>query len=234
MLHHLTISDAAEQDAQVLLQRLQRIAGAMSAGSAKEVGISRPLARPHGGRSGGGGGAAEQQQLQQWAEGGGGEEHPVDQHARCRKIMDSTLLLLDRLEASSLEHKLNHKQLLEAVVTARSYLVSPRSLARDHKSHNSLPPHICSPQAIKFTPLGTFVGTAAAVAAAASTAGPTPLQPQKLDVIADLGAWLLCKDPVCLRGQKHFVHKATNNVQVGEPFDVRMKKNRANLLQEHW
>ena len=134
-----------------------------------------------------------------------------EQHAQCRRIIDRTVLLLERLEVSTVEHRVNHQQLLETMVLQRGHLVAPRSLVRDHKAHNSVPVHCCSPHGVRF-----------------------PQVEHKLEMVADAGAWLLCKDPFFLNGHFFYVNKTTRTVQTGEPFDFLMKKARQNLCQEKW
>lgn len=132
-------------------------------------------------------------------------------HAQARQIIDRTCLLLERIEESAVEHQVNEHQLLEAVVAQRGHLVAPRSLVRDQKTHNSLPVHCCCPQGVKY-----------------------PQVEHKLEVVADAGAWLLCKDPFFLHGRYFYVNKTTRFVQVGEPFDFQMKKARKFLRKENW
>ena len=183
ILHHLTNDDINDTDAKTLLLRLQRIAD-----TGLPQGVSRPM--PNALTV---------------------DEGAVQQHQQSRKIIERTLLLLERLEVSPLEHKVSELQLLHSITQQRFHLISPRSLVRDHKANNSLPLHLCSPHGVKY-----------------------PQVQHKIEVMADAGAWLLCKDPFCLNGQYYYINKNTKSVQVGEPIDFVMKKNRQFLRQEKW
>lgn len=184
--------------------------------------------------------------------------------------MDRTSTLLERIEISSLEHKVNEMQLLEAMLAQRNQLVSPRSLVRDHKAHNSLPAYYCNPASVSYEQIGGS---------------------SRFDVLVDTGVWILCRDPFwssCSSGsgsnnnnnsnsntsghgssvgkmtqnlihglnrnssghsnttatntgtnattgkQLIYVHKASNAMQIGEPFDFLMKKHRGELRQDKW
>jgi hypothetical protein len=134
-----------------------------------------------------------------------------DVHTKARRIIERTCLLLERIESSATEHKVSAKQLLGVMVEQRNVLVPPRSLVRDLKAHNSLPVHCCSPHSARF-----------------------PQVEHKLETVADAGAWLLCRDPFFLSGRYFYVHKATQAIQIGEPFDFLMKKARKNISKENW
>lgn len=179
-LRQFVSGDSNDEEAQILLQRLQKIA---------DCGVTTNIAQPTAATADG----------------------PGDLHNKTRRIIERTCLLLERIEVSSIEHQVNERQLLEVMVKQRGHLVAPRSLVRDHKTHNSLPVHCCSPQGVKL-----------------------PQVEHKLETVADAGAWLLCKDPFFLNGQFFYVNKATRFVQIGEPFDFQMKKMRGNLCKENW
>lgn len=182
-LRQVASEDQNEDEAAILLRRLQKVA--TGGGVPGTIGASRPFGAPR--------------------------EDSADLHLHARKVIERTCLLLERIEESSIEHKVNHKQLLEAVLGQRAMLVTPRSLVRDQKAHNSLPAHCCSPQGVKY-----------------------PQVEHKLEVMADAGAWLLCKDPFFLHGKFFYVNKTTRFLQAGEPFDFQMKKNRKSLRKENW
>lgn len=184
-LRQLVSCDANDEEAQILLQRLQKIADCGLTTNVAQV--SRPTAAPQDG------------------------SNYRDLHAESRKIIERTCVLLERIEVSAIEHEVNEKQLLEVMLRQRGHLVPPRSLVRDHKTHNSLPVHCCSPQGVKLAQVE-----------------------HKLEIVADAGAWLLCKDPFFLNGQFFYVNKATRFVQFGEPFDFQMKKMRKDLHKENW
>ncbi len=182
-LKQVAAQDQNEEEAAILLRRLQKLATA--GGLPSSAGVSRPM--------------------------GTQREDASEQHSQARKILERTCLLLERIEESSIEHKVNERQLLEAVLAQRAQLVPPRSLVRDHKTHNSLSVHCCCPQGVKF-----------------------PQVEHKLEVVADAGAWLLCKDPFFLQGKLFYVNKTTRFVQVGEALDFTMKKMRKSLCKENW
>lgn len=182
-LRRVAAEDQNEDEAAILLRRLQKLSTA--GGVPPTAGVSRPYGAP--------------------------KDDAHELHAQARQIIERTCLLLERIEESAVEHKVNEHQLLEAVLAQRGHLVAPRSLVRDQKTHNSLPVHCCCPQGVKF-----------------------PQVEHKLEVVADAGAWLLCKDPFFLHGRYFYVNKITRFVQVGEPFDFQMKKARKFLHKENW
>lgn len=182
-LKQMASQDQNEDESAILLRRLQKLATA--GGLPPSAGPSRPAGAPR--------------------------EDAAEQHAQAKKILERTCLLLERIEESATEHKVNELQLLEAVLAQRAHLVPPRSLVRDHKTHNSLSVHCCCPQGVKY-----------------------PQVEHKLEVVADAGAWLLCKDPFFLQGKLFYVNKSTRFVQVGEPLDFTMKKMRKSLCKENW
>jgi hypothetical protein len=176
-LRQLATNDANEDEAAILLQRLQRLA---DSGSSAAV---RPSY----------------------------QEEERDLHGQSRRVIERTCLLLEKIEPSRSEHRVAEAQLLEIMLEQRGLLTPPRSLVRDHKAHNSLPMHCCSPQAAKHAQVE-----------------------HKLETVADAGAWLVCRDPFFLHGRYFYVNKTTRRIQVGEPFDFRMKKNRKDIYKENW
>lgn len=178
-LRQLAGGDANDDEATLLLHRLQRLAegGAGTVGAAQRTSYD--------------------------------EERDV--HSQSRKIIERTCLLLERIEPSRTEHRVAEIQLLEVMLEQRSFLTPPRSLVRDYKAHNSLPVHCCSPQTARH-----------------------PQVEHKLETVADAGAWLVCRDPFFLHGRYFYVNKTTHNIQVGDPFDFRMKKNRKDIHKENW
>lgn len=182
-LKQVSSQDQNEAEAAILLRRLQKVATA--GGLPSSAGVSRPTGAP--------------------------KDDASDQHVQAKKILERTCLLLERIEESAIEHKVNERHLMEAVLDQRAQLVSPRSLVRDHKTQNSLSVHCCCPQGVKY-----------------------PQVEHKLEVVADAGAWLLCKDPFFLQGKLFYINKTTRFVQVGEPLDFTMKKMRSSLHKENW
>jgi hypothetical protein len=127
-----------------------------------------------------------------------------------RHMMEKLLLLLESTETLSLEHEIDEIQLLRCAIKQRDHIIPPRSALRDIKAHNSIPAYLCSPQAFKYNQIE-----------------------HKVDVVADVGAWLLCKE-LPFRQCCYYIHKATKSVQTGTPFDFLMKKNRSELTSEQW
>lgn len=136
------------------------------------------------------------------------------------KIIERVLSLLNQIEVSHIEHQVNEMHLLESVLEQSKYLIPPRSYLHDQKSFSSIPIQQSSPQTFKYYEI------------------KHKFEHQVINEYDSTCNYMICKDSLSRTNNKQdklfYIHKETNDVQIGIPFDLKIKSYKSNLTQEQW
>jgi hypothetical protein len=158
-----------------------------------------------------------------------GVEAKRSMSAKAIRIIDHSLHLLDQIEVSHVEHRVNAKQLLYSMTSQRKALGRTRSFIYDTRAFSSIPFYAISPSCFNYPDIESDCHLMRDLSVSSSSSYPSSST-----------QWFVYKDPLCRANnnqpppRRYYVNSRTGELQEGEPFDAFMKRSRQGLRVENW
>lgn len=148
---------------------------------------------------------------------------------RGRDIINEAMTMVDCSYGSYLETEMNSRHLLEAVVMQRNALAMPIVAHRQSMAYPLLPEYILHPQTIATEKIAKKKGNN-------SEHILKILKDKKVLDYRETNEWKIYTQKDLKSNFKHrlFENKRSGIVQIGEPFDLRMKRSRKKIKKESW
>ena len=159
--------------------------------------------------------------------------------AKAIRIIDHSLHLLDQIEVSRVEHRVNAKQLLYSMTSQRKALGRTRSFIYDTRAFSSIPFYAISPSCFNYQDIESDCHLMRDLNVSSSSSSYPPPQPSSSS--SSSSQWIIYKDPLCRANnnqpppRRYYINSLTGELQEGEPFDTFIKRSRQGGLRvENW